>query len=63
MGSSFQDVSCETIFPPKEVKIEEKDGGLGNRTVLDKVDRLRALNVGMTVPLPQVWILHPSGCD
>lgn len=60
MGSSFQDVCSENKMPTK-VKVEEEDIGLGNKTVLDKVDKLRALNVGMNVPLPQVSLCQPAG--
>ncbi|OIW28455.1 interferon-induced GTP-binding protein Mx2 [Coniochaeta ligniaria NRRL 30616] len=42
---------------PTKVKVEEEDIGLGNKTVLDKVDKLRALNVGMNVPLPQLIVV------
>ena len=33
---------------------EGGNDGLGNRTLLDKVDRLRELGVSATIPLPQV---------
>lgn len=54
MGS-FQDAPLETkLF--EAGRVEEEDGGLGNKTILEKVDKLRALNVGMNVPLPQVCL-------
>jgi hypothetical protein len=28
--------------------------GLGNQSLLDKIDKLRALNIGAEIPLPQV---------
>ena len=56
MGS-FQDVDFDLSPEKRKGKmkmVEDDEGGLGNKTVLDKVDKLRALNVGMSVPLPQV---------
>lgn len=31
-----------------------KEAGLGNQTILAKIDKLRELNVGTIIPLPQV---------
>jgi hypothetical protein len=36
------------------IDAEELHGGLGNQTLLAKIDKLRELNVGTIVPLPQV---------
>jgi len=34
--------------------VDSHDEGLGNRALLDKVDKLRELGVSATIPLPQV---------
>jgi hypothetical protein len=39
--------------------VDSRDEGLGNRALLDKVDKLRELGVSATIPLPQV----SSGSD
>src|SRR4051812_20083450 len=36
------------------VKIKQESGGLGNQALLEKIDKLRALNIGAEIPLPQV---------
>lgn len=33
---------------------ESHDDGLGNQSMLEKIDKLRELNLGTNVPLPQV---------
>ncbi len=34
--------------------------GLGNQVMLSKIDKLRELNVGAVVPLPQVCLKKPK---
>ena len=38
-------------------KKEQSAGGLGNRALLDKMDKLRELGISGKVPLPQVRLL------
>jgi hypothetical protein len=37
-----------------------KEAGLGNQAVLTKIDKLRELNVGTIIPLPQVYHSHDA---
>lgn len=40
-------------------KAAEAEAGLGNRALLDKMDKLRELGISDMVPLPQVSIRYP----
>lgn len=40
-------------------EMDETDSGLGNQALLTKIDKLRELNVGSLVPLPQVYPIAP----
>ncbi|KAH8911372.1 interferon-induced GTP-binding protein Mx2 [Coniochaeta sp. PMI_546] len=39
------------------VKVEQERGGLGNQSLLDKIDKLRAINIGTDIPLPQLVVV------
>ena len=41
-------------------KKEQPASGLGNRTLLDKVDKLRELGISGMVPLPQVCLYEEN---
>ncbi|KAB5535235.1 interferon-induced GTP-binding protein Mx2 [Coniochaeta sp. 2T2.1] len=55
MGS-FQDIDLDLSPKKGKAKIEEDDG-LGNRALLDKIDKLRELNIGANIGLPQLVVV------
>ncbi|KAB5577759.1 interferon-induced GTP-binding protein Mx2 [Coniochaeta sp. 2T2.1] len=38
-------------------KVKQDQGCLGNQALLDKIDKLRALNIGADIPLPQLVVV------
>lgn len=50
-NGNFHDDSSDNQYVTNHVE------GLGNRTLLDKIDKLRELNVGGTIPLPQLVVV------
>jgi hypothetical protein len=54
MGSSIEEEHLNDVKGQKLDLEVRADEGLGNRVLLDKIDKLRELHVGTSVGLPQV---------
>lgn len=53
-------INCPFIIPKKPLNMGSTQGnveGLGHQALLDKIDKLRELNVGTMVPLPQLVVV------
>ena len=53
---SQESIKSEPVVEMTTSKTAKSGAGLGNRTLLDKMDKLRELGISDIVPLPQVFL-------